>query len=83
MGTQSQIANEPAVSLPMLDMSNPAHREAKAYSVDAAAVRFKISRPTLYRMIERGDVPAWRDERGHIKLLAEPTILALKNLRSR
>jgi excisionase family DNA binding protein len=83
MGQTASTTAMAGVCLPLLDMSNPAHRNAKAYTVDVASVKFKIPRRTLYRWITSGDIPAWRDERNHIKLLQEPTALALKNLRSR
>jgi excisionase family DNA binding protein len=83
MGLQSQTPSAPGVCLPLLDMSNPAHRNARALSVDEAAFRFRVARRTLYRWVSSGDIPAWRDERNHIKLLHEPTALALKHLRSR
>ena len=81
MGIQSPTVTEPAVSLPRLDLTIPAHRSAQQLSVDHAAIRFGISRATLHRMIERGDVPCWLDERGHRTLLLEASKLALRNLK--
>jgi excisionase family DNA binding protein len=85
MGFTPTPKAEPKVStasLPLLDLTDPNYRATRVWTVDEAAFHTGISRATIYRMVRRGDLPAWRDpETGSIRLLEAATRLALKGLR--